>query len=285
MKPAQFPINFVKMSGTGNDFIIIDHRKPVIHLEGMSEFARLVCRRKLSVGADGLILIEASEVADFRWQFFNGDGSRAEMCGNGARCAARFAYLQGIAPARMSFETIAGIIEANVSDTNVSVKMTRPRDFKLHQSIEADGQSFTIHSVDTGVPHAVILVDNIEQVDVQQSGSLLRHHDEFKPAGTNVNFVGEQDGGFKVRTYERGVEAETLACGTGAVAAALILSLMSRDNSPVEMTTSGNDCLTISFNLRNDPPGADNVFLKGPAYIIYKGKLTAEALLHSSMIS
>ncbi len=279
MKTSQFPINFVKMSGTGNDFIIIDHRKPVIHPAGMSDFARQVCRRRFSVGADGLILIENSTSADFRWRFFNADGSVAEMCGNGARCAARFAYLQGIAPANMSFETIAGIIKAKVFDTEVSVKMSTPENFKLNLQIETDEQSLTVHSVDTGVPHAVILVDNIDIVDVQLVGSLIRHHEAFKPAGTNVNFVGKQNGSFKVRTYERGVEAETQACGTGAVAAALILSLEGKTKSPVQITTSGNDQLTISFTLQTDQPEADNVFLKGAANLIYKGELNAEALL------
>lgn len=278
MKLTPSPINFVKMSGTGNDFIIIDHRTPLIDPEEMSEFARLICRRKFSVGADGLIFIENSEIADFRWQFFNDDGSRAEMCGNGARCAARFAHLHGIAPAKMSFETIAGIIKASVFETKVSVKMTRPDNFRLHQHIEISGQPFTLHSVDTGVPHVVVIVDDIDMVNVQQLGNLLRHHGAFKPNGTNVNFVGERDGIFKVRTYERGVEAETKACGTGAVAAALVLSLLGRSDSPVKIITSGDDFLTISFALQSDPLAADNVFLEGETSIIYNGELNAEAL-------
>jgi len=278
MKIASFPLPFVKMTGAGNDFIIIDHRKHAVHPEAMSEFARLVCRRKFSVGADGLILIENSKEADFRWQFFNGDGSVAEMCGNGARCAARFAYMHGIAPARMRFETIAGIIEASVSDINVSVKMTSPKDFKLHQEVEVEGEKITLHSVDTGVPHAVIFVDEIDQVDVCGVGSRIRHHQAFMPAGTNVNFIGRHQDGFKVRTYERGVEDETLACGTGATACALMAALLEKAGAPVDIITSGGDRLTILFDL-HDGPAADNVFLKGPAHVVYKGELTAEALL------
>ena len=278
MKIAKFPLPFIKMTGTGNDFIIIDHREPVIHPEAMSEFARLVCRRKFSVGADGLILIENSEEADFRWQFFNGDGSVAEMCGNGARCAARFAYMHGIAPARMRFETIAGIIEASVSDINVSVKMTSPKAFQMHHEVEVEGKKITLHSVDTGVPHAVIFVDEIDQVDVCAMGSSIRHHQAFMPAGTNVNFIGRHQDGFKVRTYERGVEDETLACGTGATACALMAALLEEAGSPVDIITSGGDRLTILFDL-HDGPAADNVFLKGPAHVVYKGELTAEALL------
>lgn len=278
MKIAQLPLPFVKMSGTGNDFILVDHREPAVHPEAMAEFARLVCRRKFSVGADGLILIENSETADFRWKFFNADGSLAEMCGNGARCAARFAYMHGIAPARMRFETIAGVIEARVSDINVSVKMTAPRDFRLEQEIEVEGEKITLHSVDTGVPHAVIFVDEVDRIDVCAMGSRIRHHQAFQPAGTNVNFIGRLEGAFKVRTYERGVEDETQACGTGAVAGALMAALLEEAGSPVDIVTSGGDRLTILFDLQ-DGPGAENVFLKGPAHVIYKGELTGEALL------
>lgn len=278
MKIAELPLPFVKMSGTGNDFILIDHRQPKIHPEAMAEFAALVCRRKFSVGADGMILIENSDQADFRWQFFNADGSVAEMCGNGARCAARFAYMHGIAPARMRFETIAGIIEANVSDINVSVKMTSPKDFQLHREIEVEDKKITLHSVDTGVPHAVLFVDEVDQVDVCAIGSRIRHHQAFMPAGTNVNFIGRSQEGFKVRTYERGVEGETLACGTGATASAIMAALLEEAGSPVDIITSGGDRLTILFDLQ-DGPAADNVYLKGPAHVIYKGELTAEALL------
>ncbi|BCO10809.1 diaminopimelate epimerase [Desulfolithobacter dissulfuricans] len=273
------PLPFVKMSGTGNDFIIIDHRKPLIEPEAQSAFARLVCRRKFSVGADGLILIEDSEVADFRWQFYNADGSLAEMCGNGARCAARYAYIHSIAPARMRFETLAGIIEATVSDINVSVKMTEPGRAILHRSLEVEDEKILVHSIDTGVPHAVVFVDDIESMDVCWLGSLIRHHPEFAPAGTNVNFVHrEADGAFKVRTYERGVEDETMACGTGAAAAALVSAMLGEAESPVEIITSGGDRLTIVFDLQSGNQ-ATNVFLKGPAHVIYKGELSAEALL------
>lgn len=212
MQFTHMPLPFTKMSGTGNDFILIDHRQQRIAREVMPEFARLVCRRRFSVGADGLIFIEDSDSADFKWLFFNADGSEAEMCGNGARCAARYAYIHGIAPAHMRFETIAGIIEANVSDKDVSVLMTQPETFQLDLEIEVDGNPLQLDSVDTGVPHAVLFVDNYEGVDVCMLGSQIRHHQQFMPAGTNVNFVMPMDGGsFKVRTYERGVENETMA--------------------------------------------------------------------------
>lgn len=279
MQFTQMPLPFTKMSGTGNDFILIDHRQPRIAREVMPEFVRLACRRRFSVGADGLIFIEDSDKADFKWLFFNADGSEAEMCGNGARCAARFAYAHGIAPAHMRFETVAGIIEANVSSTDVSVLMTEPQAFQLDLEIEVGGSSLRLDSVDTGVPHAVLFVDSYDGVDICQLGSRIRHHQEFMPAGTNVNFVMPmEDGAFKVRTYERGVEDETMACGTGAVAAALIAAVRAKAASPVRIVTSGNDQLSIIFDLQ-EGPAAKNVFLKGPAHVIYKGELNAEALL------
>lgn len=278
MKIAELPIPFVKMSGTGNDFIIIDHRKPKIALEGMQEFARRVCRRKFSVGADGLFLLEPSEVADFKWRFFNSDGSIAEMCGNGARCVARFAYMHGIASARMQFETLAGIIEASVFDIYVSVRMTPPQNLLLDQKLSVEGREFQYHSVDTGVPHVVVFVDDVDRTDVVTLGRAIRFHKRFHPAGTNVNFAGQRGGGFKVRTYERGVEDETMACGTGAVASALISALHFSASAPVEITTSGEDTLTILFDI-TDGTEIKNVFLKGPTRVVYKGELTAEALV------
>ena len=279
MQFTQMPLPFVKMNGTGNDFILIDHRKPRIAREVMPEFASLVCRRRFSVGADGLIFIEDSDNADFKWLFFNADGSEAEMCGNGARCAARFAYMNGIAPAHMRFETIAGIIEAKVSDINVSVLMTEPKNFKLDLTIDCDGKSLQLQSVDTGVPHVVVFVDSYDKVDVLGLGSQIRHHEQFMPAGTNVNFVLPlEDGGFKVRTYERGVENETMACGTGAVASALVAAVKGRAASPVDIVTSGNDTLSVIFDLL-DGNTARNVYLKGPAHVMYNGELNSEALI------
>lgn len=272
------PIPFWKMSGAGNDFLVIDHRKPLISQELMAEFARRVCRRKFSVGADGLFLIEPSDKVDFKWRFFNADGSEAEMCGNGARCVARFAYMHGIAAARMQFETLAGIIDATVADTLVTIRMTSPHSFRFDRQVEVEGQVLMVHSVDTGVPHAVIFVDDIQATDVVGLGRQLRHHPVFAPAGTNVNFVGRSADGLAIRTYERGVEDETMACGTGVVAGALIAAAKGMADSPVAMVTSGGIALTVQFT-GSKGEAVDQVLLKGPAHLIYKGELTAEALL------
>ena len=188
----QFPIDFTKMSGTGNDFILIDHRTPFLSREEMPAFARAVCERRISVGADGLIFIEHSEAADFRWQFLNADGSWAEMCGNGARCAARFAHARGIAPARMRFETVAGLIEAEVTGQSVKLKMTAPTGLRLQEKLTVNGQEQVVHSLNTGVPHAVLFMEDIRQAPVLEWGRAIRFHEHFQPAGTNVNFVQQQ---------------------------------------------------------------------------------------------
>jgi diaminopimelate epimerase len=249
----KYPIPFVKMSGTGNDFIIIDHRTSFIAPDYQAEFTRLVCRRKYSVGADGLILIEKSDTADFRWQFYNGDGSRAEMCGNGARCAARFAFEKGIAPKSMRFETTAGTIEAFIlgeGGSAVKIRLTAPEDLRLNMTLPVGSMDQVLHFINTGVPHTVVLVNDAGMVPVAAWGREIRFHERFQPAGTNANFVQVlADGKLMVRTYERGVEGETLACGTGAVASALISALLGQAKPPVTVITSGGEQLTIHFTL------------------------------------
>ncbi len=273
-----FPIEFTKMSGTGNDFIIVDHREAFLGKDEMSSFAKAVCRRKFSAGADGLILIENSDEADFRWQFYNADGSMAEMCGNGARCAARFAFNKGIAPAQMSFLTVAGKIHAEVDGELVKLQMTAPVDLLLGQDVELGGISRQVHSLNTGVPHAICFVEDNGETPIKDWGGLVRYHQLYQPAGTNANFVqvlGPDS--IHVRTYERGVEDETMACGTGAVASAIVAGLLGLVNGPVRVTTSGGEILTIYFTLQ-DEDKISGVFLECPAHFIYEGKLSPEAL-------
>ena len=275
-----FPIVFEKMSGTGNDFVIIDNRTLGIPLSKQADLARKICRRMFSVGADGLIFIENSTIADFSWNFYNADGSIAEMCGNGSRCAARFAYRHNIAGKKMKLETLAGIVEMEIcaEDDVVRVKMTQPYDFRFELSLELGGEERPAQYVNTGVPHVVIFTEE-DDVPVVSWGRKIRYHQLFEPKGANVNFVRLlPDGRLKVRTYERGVEDETMACGTGAVASALFAALLKGFDSPVEVVTSGGDVLTILFDL-HDGPVAENVFLQGPTRLICKGYLTAEALL------
>ncbi|MDD5760253.1 MAG: diaminopimelate epimerase [Desulfobulbaceae bacterium] len=273
----QFPIPFTKMSGTGNDFIIIDHRQRFLASVDLSQFARLVCRHKFSAGADGLILIEEDAREDFRWQFFNADGSRAEMCGNGARCAARFAYRLGIAQETMRFQTEAGVITAQIVEQGVKIKLTAPVNLQMGRSIDLGDSTKMLHSVNTGVPHVVCFVDDLAAVPVSEWGRTIRYHEIYQPAGTNVNFVQATNDGLAVRTYERGVEGETMACGTGAVASALIAAKLGLVKSPVQVTTSGGEKLVIHLESQGSGVISD-VYLEGPAKIIYDGQLQAEAL-------
>ena len=269
-------IPFYKMSGSGNDFILIDNRDGVVEEDDLQNRIAKVCRRKMSVGADGFILLENSETVDFRWRFFNSDGSLPDMCGNGARCAARFAFLHDIADRKMAFDTLAGIIEAEVSDTGVRIRMTDPEALHAEFSLNLGSRSVTVGSINTGVPHVVMMVEDIDAVDVVATGRAIRHHKDFAPEGTNANFVARNaDGAILIRTYERGVEDETLACGTGNVAAALLLAKTDGLASPVTLTTRSKSRLTVHFKRSGDC--FEEVFLEGDARVIYRGELWEEA--------
>jgi diaminopimelate epimerase len=270
------PIKFYKMSGSGNDFIIIDNRTRIMDDIDLPKFIRNVCRRKMSVGADGLILIESSDKADFRWQFYNSDGSRAEMCGNGARCTARFAFVNGIAKESLSFETDAGIVTGQVEGDRAKVKMPDPMDLRLDYRIDLENGHLTVSSINTGVPHVVVMEDDVAQIDVFALGREIRHHKAFAPAGTNVNFICRQaQGQLAIRTYERGVEDETLACGTGSIAGALVTSSKFNWNSPIDLVTRSGELLRIHFNKKDNV--FNNVYLEGDARIIYTAQLGEEA--------
>ncbi len=269
-------IEFYKMSGSGNDFIIIDNRDLSLNVEDIREFVRKVCRRKLSVGADGLFLIEPSAKADFKWQFYNSDGSTAEMCGNGSRCVARYAYIKGIAGKKMSFETIAGIINAEVNDDVVKVKLTDPSAVKSGEKIDVDGRTFVMDCVNTGVPHAVAFVDNLQSCTVAEWGRKIRFHQHFAPKGTNADFaavLGPQK--IQLRTYERGVEDETLACGTGMVAAVLAAAQRRLVVSPVEVLVQSGETLRIYFTRKDDC--FSEIYLEGTVKMVYQGFLFEEA--------
>lgn len=262
------------MSASGNDFILIDNRTGIVNekFSDVVDFVKKICRAHHSVGADGVILIENSSAQDFQWKFYNADGSEAEMCGNGGRCAARFAYLRGIAKQKMAFETIAGVIKAEVHDSKVKLQLTKPIDLKLDYAVVLDDKELFVSSVNTGVPHAVLLVSDIDHVSVGDLGRMIRYHKVFGEKGTNVNFVEIIDKkNVKVRTYERGVEAETYACGTGSVASAVILAEKGLSKSPVNIHTRGGEVLKVYLD--------GDVYLEGDAKIIYVGKLHEEALM------
>jgi diaminopimelate epimerase len=274
--PKNKTTEFYKMSGSGNDFIIIDNRDLSLNVGDLPAFARRVCERKISVGADGLLLIEPSKTVNFKWQFFNSDGSMAEMCGNASRCVARYAYLKGIAPKKMSFETIAGIISAEVNGDIVKVRLTDPSPVQSIGKLIFDDCQFVLDSVDTGVPHAVTFVNNLEACTVFEWGRKIRCHEYFQPRGTNANFATVIDRHkIRVRTYERGVEDETLACGTGDVASVLAAASRGLVETPVDVIVQSGETLRIYFTKKDDR--FSGIYLEGSVKIVYQGLLFEEA--------
>jgi diaminopimelate epimerase len=265
-------IPFTKMSGSGNDFVIIDNREPVLDPETKRDFVKKVCQLKNSVGADGVIFVENSDKAAYKWDFYNPDGSSPEMCGNGGRCVARYAFEKGIAPQTHSFETIAGIIEAEVNGPVVKVKLTRPENLQNDMQVAFDGLQYKVDSINTGVPHAIIFSEDVDGEDINVIGNGIRYHSVFAPAGTNVDLVEKKNGNaLKVRTYERGVEGETLACGTGVVASAIIASHKFKIESPVNVETRGGEILKVHIEPANG--SLPVVYLEGLTKITFEGQL------------
>jgi len=263
-------IEFTKMVASGNDFVVVDSREGS-RAQGLRELAKSICDRRYGIGADGLLIIEKSKTADFKMRIFNPDGSEAEMCGNGARCAALFAVTNKITGKKMKFETLAGIIEAGVNGENVKLKMSDPKDLRRQIKLSIENEEYLAHFVNTGVPHTVIYTEDLSSLDVKRLGRQIRNHEVFAPKGTNVNFVETEKGGIlKVRTYERGVEDETLACGTG-VTASSVISAFERDfKSPVTCITKSGDKLKVYFKRRGD--NFTDVYLEGGAKTVFCGK-------------
>lgn len=288
-------LRFTKMNGAGNDFVMLDNRAGELRLS-REQIARL-CDRHRGVGADGVLLLEpAVNGADFRMRYYNADGGEAEMCGNGARCFARFADRVAGPLENVTFETQAGVIGATLQGERVCLQMSEPTDLRLHIDIPL---SFTEtagpapigserragepppvlcnrivrgHFINSGVPHVVLPVDELESAEVQRIGRALREHAMFAPAGTNVNFMARRgEKAIAIRTYERGVEAETLACGTGVVASALIFAALNSVNGPITVLVRGGDELSVDFEKRGSR--FRNVTLTGPADFAFEGTI------------
>ena len=263
-------IKFTKMNGCGNDFIVVDAREQKLPKD-LSGLARRWCDRRFGIGADGVLIIGPSKKTDFAMRIFNADGSEAEMCGNGARCAALFARLRGVAPS-MSFTTPAGIIRAEAASKTAAIYLTEPKNYRPNIAIEALEQPLTVHFIDTGVPHTVVFVDDVASVDVDHLGRAIRQHEEFAPRGTNADFVQVlPDGTLKMRTYERGVEAETFACGTGAVAAAVVSFRQGKASPPVHIRVPGG-LLVVDFEIEDDE--IRNVRLSGDTQVVFEGTIS-----------
>lgn len=265
-------ITFTKMNGAGNDFVVMDNRTLSLNLS-LKEIER-ICDRHRGVGADGLLLVEPAQAgADFRMRYYNSDGGEAEMCGNGARCFARFAQrVSGHGGSALSFETQAGVIHATFDGALVHLNMSDPQDLREPVELEVNGVNYAVHFVNTGVPHAVIVVDEVETIDLPGAGRAIRRHPHFAPAGTNVNFLartGDDHGA--VRTYERGVEGETLACGTGVVACGIIFRKVFGGSGAITLRVRGGDDLTTEF--REEGGVLSGATLKGPADFVFNGQL------------
>jgi diaminopimelate epimerase len=263
-------MNFYKMSGTGNDFVLLDNRNKNFS-EGLSQLVSKLCHRRNGVGADGVLLLESSARADFRMRYLNADGGEVSFCGNGGRCIAWFAHNIGAVPDKMTFEAGDGLHRAEVKCSLVKLSMKDPSDFKLNFVLDLGSKGYSASYADTGVPHVVIPVMELQDFPVAETGRKIRRHQMFEPAGTNANFIELLDQHHLIiRTYERGVEDETLACGTGATAAAVISGLQGRAASPVECLTHGGETLTVHFKKEDDR--ITEVFLEGAVSLVFKGE-------------
>ena len=262
-------LSFTKMNGAGNDFIMVDNRRNAFALT-KEQIARL-CDRHRGIGADGLIAAEpAQNGGDFRMRYYNADGGEAEMCGNGARCFARFASRLGGTKNGISFETIAGQVSAQLLEGQVRLQMSEPRGMQIDIPLNVAGEDLLVHFVNTGVPHAVVVVSDLESVDVIKLGRGIRFHDRFAPSGTNANFIrANPDRTLSIRTYERGVEGETLACGTGVCASALVFHRLTGAAAPVQVQVRGGETLSVDFQPANG--GYSAVTLTGSADFVFDG--------------
>lgn len=258
------------MVASGNDFVVVDNRRKSV--KDPVAFARRVCRPHQEVGADGILLFESSEKANFRMRILNPDGSEAAACGNGFRCIARYAHDILKYSSRMHFESGSGLIEAEVKSADmVRVQLVQPRVFEMNGVLEIGKRRLPYAFLDTGVPHVVVFTEDLEKVDVVETGRAVREHTRFQPFGTNVNFVEVRSKKeIAVRTYERGVENETLACGTGSTASAVMSVLKGHVQSPVGVLTRGGEKLRIDIHQKGDE--VTKVFLEGKVQFVYKGE-------------
>jgi len=260
------------MSGAGNDFVIVDNRSG--HIKDGPKLARIICDRRAGVGADGLLLIEPSTVASYRMMYYNADGSYGGMCGNGGRCLAQFAVMNKLAQPNHSFEALDFLYEASVENGQVTLSMKDPKNIKLDIVLPVGSQKLKMHFVDTGSPHVVIPIGQfrkgLQAIDVMTLGRQVRSHKKFRPLGANVNFIDKTGTNtLKIRTYERGVEDETLACGTGSIASAVIGHKIWNIRPPVRILPRSGIPLEVNFELRNGR--YERITLRGPAVVTFAG--------------
>lgn len=266
-------IEFTKMQASGNDFIVVDNRRRVI--KNAKAFAARFCPAHTSIGADGVLLLEKSKKAAFKMRIINADGSEAEACGNGFRCIARYANERLGFPKKFEFESLSGRIRSDVKGRNVQVDLINPKKPIQQGKLNVLGWKLHYFFINTGVPHTVIFAGDLPGIDVKSLGRTIRYHEQFKPQGTNVNFVEVKEKNLiHIRTYERGVEDETLACGTGSTASAIVSSLAGYTRVPVLVKTRGGETLTVNFRCEGNK--IKDVSLKGEAFFVYDGKIAGD---------
>lgn len=267
------PIRFTKMHGAGNDFIVIDNRPYRLNETEAADLARSQCKRRVGTGADGLLLLDKDSVTSFSMRHYNPDGTRSSFCGNGARCIAQFAFTHGIAPKNLTFAADDGMHSAQVEGHNVRLDMTITQQIQTGQSLTVSGTDYLLYCINTGAPHAVVFAKDVTAVSVDAIGRSIRYHPRFEPEGTNVTFAEPVDSGnLNVRTYEKGVEAETLSCGTGSVAAAIVSNQCGYVTPPISVMTRGGERLIVDF--ASDGSQIEDVTLEGSAHMVYHGEIT-----------
>jgi len=256
-------LSFYKYQGTGNDFVLIDNRK-LLFPKNDTKFINCLCDRKFGVGADGLILLEHDAEHDFKMVYYNADGNESSMCGNGGRCIVAFANFLGIIKNETTFMAIDGKHYATIENDIVDLQMKDVLNIQKHNEYVF---------LDTGSPHHVQFKDDIEQFDIKKEGAAIRYGAPYFDEGANVNFVKKvSDAEFRVRTYERGVEDETLSCGTGVTAVALAMhSLQETNANEITLQVEGG---TLNVSFQNDATSYTNIFLKGKATQVFKGEIT-----------
>jgi diaminopimelate epimerase len=274
MDRIEIPIT--KLTGAGNDFVAVDNTRGRLQVD-WSAFAKAVCERHYGVGADGLLVLAPSSRADFTMLYYNADGSSGGMCGNGGRCCVLFARENGVEHDDISFEALGYLYKATFTGAGIRVAMKDPERIRRGVLVHATAGKFLCHAVNTGSPHVVTFVDDIESVDVTSTGRELRGHTEFMPEGTNVNFVqvlGKDT--IAIRTYERGVEAETLACGTGSIASAVMAAIERGAPSPVIVRTRSGEILRVGFTFNGE--NVTSISLEGHARIIFSSSILYNTL-------
>jgi len=269
------PIPFVKLSASGNDFIVLDNRDHS-YSPAVSLLAQRLCARRYSAGADGLILVEKSQRATVKIRYINLDGEEFNTCGNGGRCAARYTHLFVKNDRMITMETNIGIVKAEIIDKLVKLQLVNPTEIRLNMEVVLDGEAFNGHFVQVGDPHFCVPYKDIRKIDFVTIARKLRHHESLGPDGANVHFFEQLSRNqIKIRSYERGVENETLACGSGCVSTAVSTFQDGKSDPPVTFEPQSGIPVSVHFLPTED---FGEIYLQGDARLVYRGEATLEAL-------